>query len=240
MTLERQFKSLKKYGYVVDADNLPPRQWADGKMHEKKGGEWFVVAGEQKKDQRGAGLEQVSSLSNINAKELETPTRSYLLPPMNKRFTEAIGKKCKGLILSKHTIERMAKGHPEMKDGENRKRILNNALNNFTQILHDRPEKKPNYYVAVKEGNHYDISVIDTEKKDNYFEIVDWREIDSEGYERMVKNMEQEGGQFLITDGRTSTGQPTFLLFCSNESTLTHDGVEVKSLSAIFRQLKGA
>lgn len=238
MTLKRQFKSLKQYGYIVDADNLPPRQWADGKMHEKKGGEWFIVAGDQKKDQRGAELEQVSSLSNINAKELETPSRSYLLPPMNKRFTEAIGKKCKGLILSKHTIERMAKEHPEMKDGENRKRILNNAINNFDTLLYTRPHKKPNYYAVVKTGNHYDISVIDTDRNKEYFEVVDWREIDENGYQNMLKQMEREDGQFLITDGRTSAGRLTFPLFRSNESTITHDTAEVKSLAGMFMRLK--
>ena len=170
----------------------------------------------EKKDQRGAIIEQVSHVTNISDIEFEQPTRSFLLPPLNKSFSEAIKKENKKVLLSKHTIERMAKEHAEMKDGANRKRILNNALNNFTELLYCRPNKKPNYYTVVKRGNYFDISVIDTDKNKEYFEIVDWREIDNNSYNDMIRKMEREDGQILITDGRTSTGQLSFLLFRSN------------------------
>lgn len=36
-----------RYAYekscTVDAENLPPRKWADGQMHEKVNGDWEVV-----------------------------------------------------------------------------------------------------------------------------------------------------------------------------------------------------
>ncbi|MBQ3835735.1 MAG: hypothetical protein II814_01250 [Treponema sp.] len=166
-----------------------------------------------KKDQRGVVIEKASSVQNISDKEFEKPTRSYQLPPLNKKFSDAIGKPAKDVLLSKHTIERMMKDHPEMKDGKNRKRILNNALNNFTELLYSRPRKKPNYYAVVKTGGHYDLSVIDTDKNKEFYEVVDWREIDEDGYQKMIEQMNREGGQFLITDGRTSTGRLTFPLF---------------------------
>jgi hypothetical protein len=43
MTLREQFESLKQNGYICDSDDLPPRRWGDGQLHEKKGGKWHVV-----------------------------------------------------------------------------------------------------------------------------------------------------------------------------------------------------
>lgn len=242
MTLREQFESLKQNGYICDADNLPPRQWGDGKMHEKVDGDWRIVGSDEssneKKDQRGVRIEKVSRLSNIDDKEFSTPTRSFLLPPVSKKFTDAINKDCKGVLLSKNTLERMIKEHPEMKDGTTRRNILNNALNNFDEVLCCRPNKKPNYYTLVKNGKHYDMSVIDTDKNKEYFEVVDWRKIDEEAYQNMLKKMEREDGQFLITDERISTGQQTFLLFRSTNN-IAHDHAEVKSLRDIYNRIKG-
>lgn len=49
MTIQAMFYSVKKYGFVQDGDNLPPREWADGQMHEKVNGEWQVVNEEKDK-----------------------------------------------------------------------------------------------------------------------------------------------------------------------------------------------
>ena len=122
-----------------------------------------------------------------------------------------------------------------MKDGKNRKRILNNALNNFTEVLFDRPDKKPNYYAVVKTGHYYDVSVIDTDNKKEFFEVVDWREVDETEYNRMIKNMEREGGQFLITD---KSGQPSFLLLRSSHFIVIQDNKKSNSLAGLFEQMK--
>ena len=82
------------------------------------------------------------------------------------------------------------------------------------------------------------MSVIDTDKHKEFFEVVDWRKIDEEAYQNMIRKMEREDGQFLITDGRTSTGQLTFLLFRST-NTIAHDHAEVKSLRDIYNRIKG-
>lgn len=78
------------------------------------------------------------------------------------------------------------------------------------------------------------MSVIDTDKNKEYFEVVDWRKIDESGYQNMIDKMEREDGQFLITDGRTSTGRLTFPLFRSTNSTITPDGSKCKSLDDLF------
>ncbi len=51
-------------GYIVDADNLPPRKWADGKMHEKVAGKWRVVKQENKKFICGEKEEQKSYINS--------------------------------------------------------------------------------------------------------------------------------------------------------------------------------
>lgn len=132
----------------------------------------------------------------------------------------------------------MSKDHPEMGDGANRRKILNNALNNFTDIIYSRPHIKPNYYALVKNGKYYDMSVIDTDKNKEYFEVVDWRKIDEVSYKDMIRKMEREDGQFLITDGRTSTGRLSFPLFRSSDSTIPHAGSKIKSLNDLWALLK--
>ena len=191
-------------------------------LQKQPDGSWKPPQGYEKKDQRGAYIERVSRLNNIDAKEFESPRRSYLLPELDKKFSQAIGKKNKRLLLSKHTIERMKKMHPEMADGKTRRNYLNNALNNFTELIYTRPNEKPNYYVVVKNGDHYDLAIIDTDENKEFFEVVDWRHIDQDGYDDMIDKMEREDGQFLITDGRTSTGRLTFPLFRSNVNRLTY------------------
>lgn len=234
MTLGALFLQAK-YGYILDN-----KTDANGAEHGGNG--QFVSKGGnsgEKKDQRGAKIEQVSGIMNINDCEFEKPTRSYLLPPIDKKFAKAIKKENKKILLSKHTIERMLKDHLEMGNGANRRKILNNALNNFTDVIYNKPHAKPNYYVFVKNGKHYDMMVIDTDKNKEFFEIVDWRKIDKKGYNEMIERMEREDGQFLITDGRTSTGRPTFPLFRSNNSTITHDGLKINSLEDLFMLAKG-
>lgn len=219
----RQIKGLKEW--VEDR-----HKYRTGDISETTGlqkqpdGSWKPPQGELRKDRWGDEIHKATSVNNINEKEFVAPTKSYVLPPINKKFTKAVGKKCKGLILSRHTINRMLKEHKEMGDGRSRRKILNNALNNFTELLYDRPHTKPNYYVVVKNGRYYDISVIDTERKDKYFEIVDWREINQDGYDDMLKRMKEEDGQILITDGVIRTGQPAgFLLFTSIKNNLTYN-----------------
>ena len=233
MTLGALFLQAK-YGYILDN-----KTDANGAEHGGNG--QFVSKGGnsgEKKDQRGAKIEQVSGIMNINDCEFEKPTKSYLLPPIDKKFAKAIKKENKKILLSKHTIERMAKDHPEMGDGTNRRKILNNALNNFTDIIYSRPHIRPNYYALVKNGKYYDMSVIDTDKNKEYFEVVDWRKIDEDSYNDMIRKMEREDGQFLITDGRTSTGRLSFPLFRSNNSTITPDGLKINSLEDLFMLAK--
>lgn len=230
---------------VKDRTTLDNKTDTNGAEHGSNG--QFVSKGgnqeekkdtDEKKDQRGAKIEQVSGVMNINDCEFEKPTRSYLLPAIDKKFAKAIKKENKKLLLSKQTIERMAKDHPEMGDGANRRKILNNALNNFTDIIYSRPHIRPNYYALVKNGKYYDMSVIDTDKNKEYFEVVDWRKIDESGYIKMIEKMEREDGQFLITDGRTSTGRLTFPLFRSNAPTIPHESSKIKSLNDLWALLK--
>ena len=247
MTLTDLFFQMK-HGYILDN-----KTDANGAEHGTNG--QFVSKGgnsgeskeepkkkkdtsTEKKDQRGVKITQVSNIMNINDCEFLKPTKSYLLPPIDKKFAKAIKKENKKLLLSKQTIGRMAKDHPEMGDGTNRRNILNNALNNFTDIIYSRPHIRPNYYALVKNGKYYDMAVIDTDKNKEYFEVVDWRKINESGYTKMIEKMEREDGQFLITDGRTSTGRLTFPLFRSNNSTIPHDSSEINSLEDLFRMLK--
>lgn len=239
MTLDDLLFYLKN-GYILDnktdengAEHGNNGQFVSkGKSSEKKKEEG------EKKDQRGAKIKQVSGIMNINDCEFEKPTRSYLLPAIDNKFAKAIKKENKKVLLSKATIKRMAKDHPEMGNGANRRKILNNALNNFTDVIYTRPHIRPNYYALVKNGKYYDMSVIDTDKNKEYFEVVDWRKIDESGYQNMIDKMEREDGQFLITDGRTSTGRLTFPLFRSIDSNIALRGSKINTLDDLMAFMK--
>jgi len=47
-------------------------------------------------------------------------------------------------------------------------------------------------------GDYYAVSTIDFDETKKYIEIVDWRKVDSKEFDRMIRKVSAEGGQFLI------------------------------------------
>ncbi len=64
--------------------------------------------------------------------------------------------------------------------------------------MKNKPISKPNYLAFVNEGDYYAVSTIDFDETKKYIEIVDWRKVDSKEFDRMIRKVSAEGGQFLI------------------------------------------
>lgn len=79
-----QIKDLAAWG--EDAENLPPRRWADGKLHEKVSGKWQEVT--EKKEQQQIGKENTSRTYSDNFEKNKEDLRQYAEPNIEKLKTE--------------------------------------------------------------------------------------------------------------------------------------------------------
>lgn len=240
MTLAEQFNSLKHYGYVADADDLPPREWADGKMHEKTGGKWHVV-GEGKTNTDKKTFTQAKKDEVINL--LKSPTDKilkldYTRENYNKLFPEGMTETPLGKIkLSPKQFERLGE-----KDSGSRKEYLGlmaQTLKNPTVIIDETDDKGRKAKVWIKSvidetKNRYYIAVVPT--IDGVDVVVSNGVRKKKGIEDKIKKAsiyyyKAEGG------GRTTRTDSSSL---PSDSNITHDTAEVKSLAEMFQQLKGA
>ena len=113
MTLREQFESLKQNGYICDADNLPPREWSDGKMHEKKAGKWHVVGSgnseNQSKYKDWSELPHTQQNVNFSGnKQSESERKEQLknLSPLEINTTDFKGKtdkECRAIAKQKYS-----------------------------------------------------------------------------------------------------------------------------------------
>ena len=142
-------------------------------------------------------VEEVSSINEITDADFETPSRSVQLPPLPKNVDEAIGANGRPVVIKKNIFEKNKKHHEEL-DATQGREILSKALYNPNLYGASQPIKRPDYRVVIRTGDKNSIVVLDVyDKKDNV-EIVGWRKVDEDGFEHMKRQVQREGGQFLI------------------------------------------
>ena len=127
-----------------------------------------------------------------------TPKFSVLLPPLPDKVLKETEFKKKQILLKLSTIRGMLNRHTEILKAADHKKILDLAIYHPIVIMQGKPNKKPNYYAAVNTGEYYAVSVLDTNPKNKYIEIVDWRLVNQKGYNKMCNTANLEDGQILI------------------------------------------
>lgn len=180
---------------------------------------------------------KLSSPLEITDEDFTNPTRSIELPPLPDSTLELMKAEKKPILLKQNIFVKNLTNHKELSPKQSRE-ILNNALYNSDLIGQSKATSKPTYWVAVKLGDKNAVVVIDlTETKDNH-EIVGWRLIDEKGFERMKRQAEKEGGQFLITKDENTQGAAALSALqsgLSNESIPTNSE-NVKSDGKVTEQ----
>lgn len=142
-------------------------------------------------------VEEVSSIDEITDEDFINPTRSIQLPQIPENISDAIGANGRPVIIKKNVFGKNRDAHAELTAMDGRE-ILTSALYNPNLVGTSQPIRRPDYRVAIHVGNKNSVVVLDVYANNSNIEIVGWRKIDGKGLERMRRQSEREGGQFLI------------------------------------------
>lgn len=146
-------------------------------------------------------IERIDSIEQLTDEDFNTPSRSVQLPLIPTNVSEAIGAGSKPVIIKKNIFEKNRNTHKELTPEKSRN-ILVGALYSPNLIGQVQPIKRPNYWVAIETADKNSVVVLEVNNKKDNVEIVGWRLVDTKGLEKMKRQAEREGGQFLI---QTST-----------------------------------
>ena len=142
-------------------------------------------------------IEDVKSVDDITDVDFTDPSRSVGLPSLPQNVGEAIGIDGRKTIIKKNVFIKNRDTHPELSPEEGRD-ILHRALYNPNLVGTTQPIRRPDYKVAVQTGDKNAVVVLDVYAGKDNVEIVGWRKVDERGLEKMKRQAEREGGQFLI------------------------------------------
>ena len=142
-------------------------------------------------------IEEISSIDEITDNDFANPTRNIELPKIPQNVENAIGANGKPVIIKKNIFVKNKIRHPELspEDGRN---IFKRALYNPNLYGSSQPMTRPDYKVVIQTGAYNAIVVLDVYQYKENIEIIGWRLIDEKGLEKMKRQANREGGQFLI------------------------------------------
>lgn len=238
MSIASMFESIKRHGYITDAE------WKESEHPRDAGGQFASGNGGAETDKAGAPVREIGSVGDIPDREFSGPAHSFKLPGISTRaWKEKVGDS-RPVLLKKNIIERNTGRHKEFLGKD--KEIISNALYGNDQVLYCKPGTKPNYYSVVKSGNYYDVVNIDTDPDKKYNEIVDWRRIREKSF-RLMKESDSlnkkdtpVGDQPRITgvkDGDRSAGLNSDLRSVY-EAILYYEERKVKSIAELWEEIK--
>lgn len=142
-------------------------------------------------------IDYIQSISDISDEDFTLPFRNIGLPIVPKNVSSALGSGEKPIIIKKNILEKNRNNHPEITPQASRS-ILQDALYSPTLIGQAQPIKRPNYWVAIETSDKNSVVVLEVNDNKDNVEIVGWRLVDSKGLEKLKRQAEREGGQFLI------------------------------------------
>lgn len=142
-------------------------------------------------------VEDLKSVNDISDSDFLSPTRSVGMPTLPPNVNDAIGANGRRVIIKKDIFVKNRDTHSELTPADSRD-ILQRALYNPNLVGTTQPIRRPDYRVAIQTGDKNSVVVLDVYAGKEYVEIVGWRKVDSKGLEKMKRQSEREGGQFLI------------------------------------------
>ena len=142
-------------------------------------------------------LEKVISVEDITDEDFINPSRNIELPPLAENVEFMLGTQGKPIVIKKNIFKKNNTAHPEISPAESR-RILKAALYSPTMLGQTQPVNRPHYWVAVQTSDKNSVVVLEVNATKSNVEIVGWRRIDTKGLDKMKRQAEREGGQFLI------------------------------------------
>ena len=141
--------------------------------------------------------EKVNFIDEITDEDFENPNRSIELPQVPNNVADAIGTNGRPIIIKKNIFGKNGETHVDLDPSDSRE-ILSSALYNPNLVGQTQPKTRPDYKVAIRTGDKNSVVVLDIYEDKKQVDIVGWRRVNEKGLEKMKKQAEREGGQFLI------------------------------------------
>lgn len=166
---------------------------------------------------QSAFAENVVNMPTIE--EFNNPVKDYELLRLNESDLRKLGKEDKPVVLKKNIIEKNKRNHPEVDISEYDK-ILIDTLINTSEIIQVQPQRKPNYYTFINEGQS-DVSVVElSENKDNY-EVVNFFKVNKKRIDEYRKKAVKDGGDIIITEREPQGAARLSALLNSDTNNIT-------------------
>ncbi len=179
------------------------------------------------------GVENSENI-NIDKDDYINAEKDIPLPNINHQVLKNLGKKDKPLILKSNIIKKNKKNHPEILIEEYND-ILSKGLQSTDLVF--KTDNKNEYYNFIHFDNstNEQILVELSENKDNY-EIVNFYKFSDKSLERKIKNANNEGGQFLITDSNAKGAAVLSALEVSPNNIITINSQNLNPEQKTFLQ----
>lgn len=142
-------------------------------------------------DNKGVPIYAIGSVNEIPDSFFTNPQYSVALPPFSPKIARAIGLPAKAILIKKNIFEKNRDNHSEVK---NSKDILKGALYKPDRVVFDKPQSKPEYRVVLKKYDKYFMATLDFTASKRYIEVVNWRVIDTRGYNKLVRRAVRNQG----------------------------------------------
>lgn len=148
-------------------------------------------------DNNGAPIYAIGSVDEIPDSFFTNPLHSVALPPFSPKIARAIGLPAKALLIKKNIFEKNRDNHGEVK---NSKDILKGALYGARVAIRDKPQTKSAYWVVVKQRGKYVMATLDFTASKRYIEVVNWRAMDTKGYNKIIHRAMRNNGDIQVVD----------------------------------------
>ena len=142
-------------------------------------------------------IDTISSIDDLTDEDFINPSRTVQLPTIAENLAKALNIVGEPVIIKKNVFGKNRDGHPELTPEMSRD-VLARALYAPNQYANVKPISRPDYRVAIQTGEKNAIVILDIFQNNDNVEIVGWRQIDEDGFNKMKKQARKEGGQFLI------------------------------------------
>lgn len=139
------------------------------------------------------------SALDITKDDFERPIRSIELPSLDNEVDKKVGGNGRNVIIKRSVFLKNNLSHPEIEISDNGQ-ILDNALYRPNELINNKPNSKPNYWIVTKLSNKPVVANIDVDANKSHIELVGWRFISADDIARIERKAIKEGGQVLITN----------------------------------------
>lgn len=215
-----------QYAFVGNEPTIIRQAYYTGQQDKEKGidrteqvRQMVLQRQEQQTDAQGNPIdnkgklvtERISSIDELGDEDFTNPTRSVELPELPQNVQDAIGTEGKPVVIKKNIFEKNRKAH--VFTPQESRNILGRALYNTDIVGQSQPNTRKNRWIAIKLDDKSPIVVIEVSNNKDNVDVVGWYTLDNRNLDRIRRQAEREGGEFLILTSKEAAASLSTLPF---------------------------